>query len=59
LLIEAKDESALAASMKQMVNSYSGFNRKQIAGDAGKRFSYETAGRKMDEVYNLAVTRNL
>lgn len=58
LLIEPKDESALAAAMQQMINTYSGFNRKQIAATAKDRFSYEVIGKKMDEVYHCAITRN-
>lgn len=58
LLIDPKDETALAAAMHQMINNYSGFNREQIAATAKDQFSYEVIGKKINEVYNWAITRN-
>lgn len=52
VLIEPKDENALATAMQQMIDNYSKFDRKKLAEESKNKFSYETVGKKMEEVYS-------
>lgn len=51
LLVEPKDEGALARAMQQMMEKYAAFTCKKIAEDAQGKFSYPVIGKKFDEVY--------
>jgi glycosyltransferase involved in cell wall biosynthesis len=51
VLIEPKDERALAGAMKKMMDNYSMYNRDKIAEDAIGKFSYPVIGKKMDDIY--------
>lgn len=55
LLVNAGDEAALTAAMNRMVERYIDFNAKEIAAKAVSRFSYESAGRRFDELYEKAI----
>ncbi|MEO7923182.1 MAG: glycosyltransferase [Chitinophagaceae bacterium] len=55
LLVEARDENGLATAMKKMMEDHQEYNRKQIAENATRKFSYQVIGKKLDEVYNAVV----
>jgi glycosyltransferase involved in cell wall biosynthesis len=61
ILIEPKDEAALATAMLKMMNGYLNYNHKKIAEDAQNKFSYDIIGKKMGEIYDavLSETSNL
>lgn len=52
ILVLPGDEIGLAAAMSEIMDIYPGFNRAAIAEKAAGRFSYETAGRKLDAIYS-------
>ncbi len=52
VLIEPKDETALANAMQKMMNDYVKYSHNKIAEDAQCKFSYEVIGKKMDEIYS-------
>lgn len=56
LLVEAKDEPALAAAFQKMMNNYAAYNRKKIAEDAIGKFSYPVIGKKLDMIYSSILT---
>ena len=53
ILIPSQNMEALQIAMNTVWMKYSFFNQKQIADDAGKKFSYNTISKKFDELYHL------
>ncbi len=51
ILVTPKDEPGLISAMKNMINRYSVFDRKAIAGKASEKFNYQAAGKTFDEIY--------
>ncbi len=58
ILIQPRDEKALADTMKHMQERYADFNKEKIATEARNKFSYEVIGKNFDELYEklLAVS---
>jgi len=52
ILVPAANENALVEAMKQIRQKKFHFNRQIIAKDAASRFSYETVGKQLLDVYN-------
>ncbi len=52
ILIEPRNEEQLAAALKQMINTYPGYDLKKIAEDAQSKFSYDIVGKKIDQLYD-------
>jgi hypothetical protein len=42
--------------MKEIMDSYSKYDRKKIAEQAAGKFSYPVIGKKLDEVYVAVIT---
>lgn len=55
LLTEPGNDEAFFLKMKQMVNDYAQYDRQSIAANAKARFSYETVGKQMDDVYESVI----
>lgn len=51
IMVESENVSALAAAMQKMIDNYSEYDRAAIAGDARKKFSYETVARQYLQYY--------
>lgn len=51
ILIEAGNESELLEAIKTMLQTYFSYNRKEIANDARKKFSYSTVGMQLLSLY--------
>ena len=58
ILVEAENEDELVWAMEQMINNYTVFNRRQIADNAAKRFSYEVIGRSISDTYSMFLQLN-
>ena len=59
ILINPKDEEALAAAMVDMMNNYQQYNCKKIAEDAAGKFSYPVIGGQLDAVYTAVITNKI
>jgi glycosyltransferase involved in cell wall biosynthesis len=51
ILVEAGNEEALLAAMKQIMNGHDQFNAQQIAATAAMRYSYEVIGKAFSDWY--------
>jgi glycosyltransferase involved in cell wall biosynthesis len=58
ILVPAGNEEKLAEAMLQVMNNYTVYNRKKIAEDAQRKFSYAVIGKRFDEVYNDVIAAN-
>ncbi|MBK6826556.1 MAG: glycosyltransferase [Chitinophagaceae bacterium] len=52
ILVPAADETALINAMKQVRQTIKQYNRQSMAMEAASRFSYETAGRLLNDTYS-------
>lgn len=52
LLVNPGDERQLAKAMKQLIKDYHAYSRIVIAEKAAIRFSYESAGKQLDRIYD-------
>lgn len=52
LLVSPGDETALLEAMNKMTESFAAYKANEIATNAAMRFSYESIGRRLDELYN-------
>jgi len=55
MMVEPKDEKALAGAMLKMMNNYAGYDRKKIAENAISKFSYPVIGKKLDNIYGTVL----
>lgn len=51
ILVNSKDESALAIAFLQMKTAYYQYDKKSIASAAKQKFDYDTIGKKLDALY--------
>ena len=51
MLVSSENENELIHAMKQMIQNYRQYNRKQMADDAAKKFSYGAVGKEITAVY--------
>jgi len=51
IIVTNRNEEQLQEAFEQVYNNYMDYNRKKIAEAALKRFSYETVGNEINEVY--------
>lgn len=56
ILVTAADEKELLMAMKQIRQTIQQFDRQSIAVKAASRFSFETAGKKLNDVYNRVLS---
>lgn len=55
LLVNPRDEAGLTAAMVTLMHNRNRYRPEKIAENARLRFSYDTAGKMMDELYNRQV----
>ena len=59
ILVEPRNEPALAAAMEDMLKHRGRYDREQVAREARNLFSYDTIGKQLDDLYsNLAGPEN-
>ena len=51
MLVQSENENELTESMDHMINEYNNYDRKQIATNAGEKFSYSTIGKQFNTLY--------
>ncbi len=51
MLVQSENENELTESMDHMINKYNNYDRKQIATNAGEKFSYSTIGKQFNTLY--------
>ena len=51
IVVPTENEEALLAAMKKMISEYANYNRPSIAEDAALKYSYQTIGRKFEQLY--------
>lgn len=52
ILVESENEGQLTSALSRMMNEYDKFDRKRIAQEANRQYSYETIGRQFYDLYN-------
>ncbi|HMK03435.1 MAG TPA: glycosyltransferase [Ferruginibacter sp.] len=52
ILVESGQPEQLAIAMQKLIDNYSSYNRKVIAGEAASKFNYDIVGNQFLEVYN-------
>lgn len=58
ILVESENITALAEAMKQVINTYTTYNRAEIAAKAAAEFSYDKVGMQYAEVYKSILNRH-
>jgi len=56
--VEPRNEQQLTNAMLRVIRNYATYNRKQIAENAAARFSFETAGKRLDAIYDSLLAAN-
>jgi glycosyltransferase involved in cell wall biosynthesis len=56
ILLEPADENALTTAMKQVIEKTKKFDRHNISAAAVPKFSFESIGKKIDDVYNRVMS---
>lgn len=51
LLVKPRDENGLAQAMLDMIQTIGRYDKKAIAAEAQKRYSYETVGKQFEDLY--------
>ena len=57
ILVESENEEQMTIALNRIMNEYEKFDRKAIAHEASRHFSYETIGKQFYDLYN-EVTKN-
>jgi glycosyltransferase involved in cell wall biosynthesis len=52
LLVSSEDERSLLEAMRKMYLNYQSYQQNEIAADAEKKFSYQTIGKQIEEIYS-------
>jgi len=55
ILVESENEEQLTVGLSRMMNEYEKFDKKKIAREAGRQFSYETIGKQFYDLYNEVI----
>ncbi len=58
ILVESENETALAEAMKQMIDTYTTYNRAAIASKAAALFNYDQVGMQYSEVYKSILNKH-
>lgn len=57
ILVESENEEQLTLALDRMMNEYNQFDKKAIANEASRQFSYETIGKQFYGLYNELTRR--
>ncbi len=57
LLVDKNSAEQLANAMEEMINNYRNYNRASIAGKASSKFSYNSVGEMISEVYHQLLNK--
>jgi glycosyltransferase involved in cell wall biosynthesis len=56
ILVESENEEQLTAALIRMMDEYGKFDKKKIAQDASRQFSYQAIGKQFYDLYNELTT---
>ena len=57
ILVDSENEEQLTAALSRIMNKYEKFDRKTIANEASRQYSYQTIGKQFYDLYN-ELTKN-